>query len=689
MQLPQSQSSISASLAAVLSAEFQLVGELGRGGMGVVYRARELASGREVALKVVIAPSKQRLERFRREGELVAALNHPNVVSIHSAGETGGQAWLAYALVENARSLDEAFEELEWVERLELMRDVARGVGHAHKAGVVHRDLKPENVLVDASGTARVTDFGLAIDDEHERMTRTGAIVGTPNFMSPEQIAGPRDQLGPPTDVWALGVILYLALTSELPFEGDNLLNLAANICEGKFVPPRQIDAAISTAAEAVCLRALQRKPTDRYADADALADDLDRLLAGAKPQAGGRLSRGWLVAAALAPLILIGVLGAWVTRGDETPPAVAVTAATSLLLTVEPLPETTAEEFVWLEGAVEPPETRLVVTRGTWKSRVRPRDGRFRLRVPLGLGNNSIAVSPRKTDAGDPWRATIERLVVPTWFKGLRKPPALPLPSGIRFGDDVEEYVNTKDQSVLVWVPPGSFRTGSSDPGILHGQPAGMAEMKAGFFIGKYEVTWAQFRRGCRAQGLLVPVSVLHGAQHSYEDVLAGEREARTRKDFVFRAGGGHPAFHVSWETAVAYCSWAGLRLPSELEWEYAARGADGRAFPWGDAPTPANLNATGTNDGHNYPAPVGSFPQGASPFGAQDMAGNVMEWVQDRFVADGDRELTEDMRVIRGGAYNCILPLCKTTHRDRRPPTSVKLFWDQGFRVARSATD
>jgi formylglycine-generating enzyme required for sulfatase activity len=482
-------------------------------------------------------------------------------------------------------------------------------------------------------------------------------------------------------------VILYLALTSELPFEGDNLLSLAANICEANFVPPRHRDASISSAAEAVCLRALERRPADRYPDADALADDLDRLLTGDAPRAGVQLRRLWLIAAAVAPLILIGVLGAWISRGAEGSPAAVAPPAIAFQVTVDPLPESTPEEFVWLEGAVEPAKARLVVTQGKWTSRVRPRKGRFRLRVPLDAGRNSIAVAFRDADAGVPWHGTVERLVVPGWFKDLRKPPTLPLPTGVRFGDEANEYFNTKDQSVLVWVPPGAFRTGSDEPGILHGQTARMAKMEKGYFIGKFEVTWDQFGRYCRAEGARLPPRVLHGAQHGYEDVLAGERAARTREDYVFRAGGGHPVFHVTWRHAVAYCKWAGLRLPSELEWEYAARGADGRAFPWGDDPKPENLNSTGTLDGHYYPAPVGSYPQGASPFGALDMAGNVMEWVQDRFVGGGDGGASSEKRVIRGGAYNCIVPLCRTTHRDRRDPGL--LFWDQGFRVARSAGD
>ncbi|MCO5164929.1 MAG: serine/threonine protein kinase [Planctomycetes bacterium] len=190
--------------APVIDDRFLLLGELGRGATGAVYRARDLERGGEVALKVALArPEWVRLQRFLREGEVTAALRHPNIVGIHSMGVADGRPYLAYELVEGARQLDEAARGAPLGRRVELVRDAARALGHAHARGVVHRDVKPANVLVDGAGRVRVADFGLAQALDHERLTVTGALLGTPAYMAPEQLRARRGDVGPPTDVWA------------------------------------------------------------------------------------------------------------------------------------------------------------------------------------------------------------------------------------------------------------------------------------------------------------------------------------------------------------------------------------------------------------------------------------------------------------------------------------------------------
>ncbi|RMG15670.1 MAG: serine/threonine protein kinase [Planctomycetota bacterium] len=258
----------------------ELLEELGRGGMGVVFRARELRSGRLVAIKVLRARQTRARERFRREGELTAALAHPGIVRVHAGGEEQGLPYLIYELIPGGETLDRAFRGRSERERAALVRDVARAVGHAHRHGVVHRDLKPENVLVDANG-AHVADFGLAWARSLDRLTQSGALVGTPAYMAPEQIAPEVGERGPWTDVWALGGILYLALTDRRPFEADGFHALRYRITAGDLRPPRVEAPGVSPELEAVCLKALSVRPEDRYADANELADDLDRALRG------------------------------------------------------------------------------------------------------------------------------------------------------------------------------------------------------------------------------------------------------------------------------------------------------------------------------------------------------------------------------------------------------------------------
>jgi tetratricopeptide (TPR) repeat protein len=284
----------------------KVLGELGRGGMGVVYRARDLATGRDVALKVVLGPSPsvQQLARFEREGQLTACLAHPGIVGIHSAGVVRGAPYLVYELVEGAQELGEVLPTLPTSRKLEMIRDVASALGYAHAKGVVHRDVKPENILVDSAGRVRVADFGLAFDIELERITATNAILGTPLYMSPEQLASRRHLLGPPSDVWSLGVVLYEALTGEVPFDATGLLELHVMLNEGEITPVRDLAPDVHPDLEAIVFRCLQRDPSQRYPSATELADDITAHLDGhavaASPWRRTRGSRRRGVAVAL-----------------------------------------------------------------------------------------------------------------------------------------------------------------------------------------------------------------------------------------------------------------------------------------------------------------------------------------------------------------------------------------------------
>jgi serine/threonine protein kinase len=273
---------------------FELIRELGRGGMGAVYEALDPEAGRRVALKVVLesGADASRLERLRREGQITAELRHPGIVGIHAAGEVDGRPYLAYELVEGARPLDEAWGDSDLEGRLLLVRDAARAVGAAHARGVVHRDLKPENILVDGAGRVRVADFGLALAADLERLTLSGALVGTPLFMSPEQLKG--SGVGPSSDVWSLGVVLYQASTGELPFRGSTLVELWARIHEGA-EDPRRLAPDLDADLAEICNRALAPDTDRRYPNGLELAEDLDRFLAGDRPRGAPRSLRRWV----------------------------------------------------------------------------------------------------------------------------------------------------------------------------------------------------------------------------------------------------------------------------------------------------------------------------------------------------------------------------------------------------------
>ncbi|MGE0713185.1 MAG: serine/threonine-protein kinase [Planctomycetota bacterium] len=365
---------------------YELLGELGRGGVGVVYRARDREGDREVALKVLLEPLQgARLERFRREGEVTAQLRHVGIVRVHDAGLREGRAFIAYELVEGARPLDEVLPELPLERRVALVRDAARALGHAHAQGVVHRDVKPENLLIDAAGALRVADFGLAHVEGEERLTRTGAWVGTPITMAPEQLGGSGGAIGPPTDVWALGVVLYLCLTDELPFCGDSLAELASRIAAANPSPPRALAPSLAPALEQVCLRALRRDPAERFPDGEALARALDEVLRGAL-----RRRRGPTAA-------LLGVLGAGLgltlvlglaRPAPARPSPVASAPAPDPSASPEPSPRVAAAEPSRPAGRVVPdplqveplaldPDRLAIPAHGAWMAATREGDPR------------------------------------------------------------------------------------------------------------------------------------------------------------------------------------------------------------------------------------------------------------------------------------------------------------------------
>lgn len=292
---------------------FTILEELGQGGMGAVYRAQDPA-GRVVALKLLgkSSTAKDRA-RFEREGQLTASLRHPGIIRVFAAGEEGDSRYLAYELVEG-RDLEASFEDMSREELLRVLLEVARAVGYAHSRSVIHRDLKPANVFLDEAGRPRVADFGVARAEHLDRLTATGALVGTPRIMAPEQFAGDPKRLGPPLDVWALGVILYRVLTRQDPFaECRSLGELAVAIAEREIPAPRRVAKGVSPELNDVCLRALDRDELLRYPDANAFADALAEAL---DAKANSRL----LPAASLAGLALLLLVTAPFLRSREVP---------------------------------------------------------------------------------------------------------------------------------------------------------------------------------------------------------------------------------------------------------------------------------------------------------------------------------------------------------------------------------
>jgi serine/threonine-protein kinase len=265
---------------------YELLAELGRGGMGVVYQARQKGLERVVALKMILGGShagREEIARFRTEAEAIARLKHPNIVQIYEIGERGGLPYFSLEFCSGG-SLAKKLrgKPLPPREAALIVEALARGMQAAHDRGILHRDLKPANVLLAEDGTPKITDFGLAkkLDDEGQGRTRTGVVMGTPSYMAPEQAEGKKD-IGPLADVYALGAILYECLTGRPPFQSATTLDTIMQVVSEEPVPPRRLNSRVPRDLEVICLKCLHKAPQGRYADAAGLADDLRRHLEG------------------------------------------------------------------------------------------------------------------------------------------------------------------------------------------------------------------------------------------------------------------------------------------------------------------------------------------------------------------------------------------------------------------------
>ena len=266
--------------------KYELLSEVGRGGMGVVYKARERGLNRVVALKMILASewaSVEEIRRFQAEARATARLRHRNIVAIHEIGEESGRHFFAMDFVEG-ESLSEMLKRgpLATEQAARWMVSIAEAVHHLHEQGIVHRDLKPSNVLIDSAGEPVVMDFGLAkvFDSEHGA-TRSGAILGTPSYMSPEQAAGRNSMISARSDVYGLGAMLYELLSGRPPFREATPLDTLVQVIEGEPTLLRQLNNTIPRELELICFRCLEKNPARRYVSAQDLATDLTRFLKG------------------------------------------------------------------------------------------------------------------------------------------------------------------------------------------------------------------------------------------------------------------------------------------------------------------------------------------------------------------------------------------------------------------------
>ena len=747
--------------------------KIGGGGMGVVYLAEKVPTGERVALKVLspgLSESIRNLDRFHREAEITTRLRHSNIVPTLETGEADGQVYFAMQYVEGT-NLAQVIAALQKKETKGLPRvvlasvvgeilgdepvpgvdvpsgrhsgyfgaiarifaQIADALEWAHGQDVIHREVKPGNILLRRDLHPLLADFGLAKDVTAASLTRSGDLVGTYHYLSPEQAMSGRITLTPRADVYSLGVTLYEAITLAVPFQGDSAPKVLQEIAFQDPPDPRRLNPAIPTPLAAIALAAMEKRPDRRYVSAAEMAEDLRRFLRfePISRRLPGPLRRAarWVrrhpIPAAAAAVLLVGV-GAF--------------AGVREAMLDDRLDRCEAAEEAGDLGAARdcfsailldrPDDSRAAAGRDRVAVRIRERvtqlateakalmarggDSEFAQAASLlqrvmsleptqetgALLKRAQGILPVSIDS-HPAGARVTKYRIHEETGGLDEEEVLgvtPLPEkdfplgtyrllieirGFGYAEktlfvrrgperfDIVETIRLTEEVIrdMVRIEGGRYALGDSSP-ERSADPPREVEL-GGFYLDKTEVTNAAYLEYLRETKTLPP-----------------ERWA-TKYGSLRPSKPEEPVTLVDWFEVLAFAEWAGKRLPSEEEWEAACRGMESHRYPWGKDPdeglanSPAKMEP-GINMGTRRVLPVGSFPGGATRGGLLDMIGNVEEWVWDRWTVRPDAHLVRgnpSMRVIRGGECNRPGSCLNRTPAD---PPSAALY--RGFRCAKS---
>ena len=565
--------------------KYEIHEELGRGGFGIVYRAVDTDLKRDVALKILrpeLTINSYFMGKFRDEAQLVAALDSPNIVTIHDFGEVDGYVFFAmrYMAGGSLKDLLEKKRPIPYSKAVEIFRQVCDGLQVAHEQGLVHRDIKPGNILFDSRGNAVVSDFGLAKAVQENSLTPIsgGIAVGTPAYTAPELWEG-KPPASSATDVYLLGCVLVEMLSGKKLFDGDSTASVIAQhlVLDVKLVDylPKYLPEEI----QAVIAKALGKKPRDRYKNAAEFMEALDKL---GHPKKRPIPKHVWIIGgiALLAALYLLWPKGNPGT--EEVTPTETVAAA---------------------EKAGSEPTEDIVQSDTTQSDMDTERYA------------GEIQFSP---------------------IDGMR----------------------------MVYVPAGEFQMGSDDPYSFNENPMHTVYLDA-FWIDRTEVTNAMYAKCVAAGACFEPSKSTSNTRESYYG----------NSDYD-----EYPVVYVNWDQANTYCTWAGRQLPTEAQWEKAARGTCKRVYPWGDSDP--NSSLVNINYYISDTTEVGSYPLGASPYMALDMMGNVGEWVADWYAtgyyssqnywANPIGPVSGTEKVLRSGSYDNSIYQSRTAKRNRAAQTA-----------------
>ncbi len=749
-------------------------GELGRGGMGQVLLVRDPDLRRNVALKTLLKSkkmSRRRIARFTTEAQLTAQLDHPNIMPVYEIGVLRERGLYFTMKAVRGITLQEVLRRLrkqdptvvaEYTQRrlLSIFQQVCMAVAYAHDRGVLHRDLKPANVMLGPFAEVLLMDWGLARiikrpsdlpppDEEKPApgeqwqvlRTRDGALVGTPGYMSPEQLECRDDRLDPRSDQFALGAILYELITHRHAFPGKTPAEVQWRMKHSGLIPPTRRAPGFNIPAEleAICMRALAMDPADRYPSVLELHHDVEAFLEGArrKEEAEVRVESGREAFARYAALrdVLLAQrveamqaarkLKGWASRSDkrrvwsledqaDETDAEVVEAFNEALTAFEHALSHDPGNLAARQGLADLYWTRFEESeqRGSttemefYRRRLETYDDGRYAKLLAGEGRLSVDTDPTEAEIYLYRYVESDRTLEPgqdlfLGYTPLRNEPIamgsyllvfhrpgyrdtrLPLFIGRRQRKELQVrlYREAEIGEEMVYIPAGRFISGG-DPQSVMARPAAESVLD-GYFISRFPVTNRQYLEFLNALAADDP-------DQAREHVPRVRQGGTTADRPCWRQGASglyelpqdvvevpwHPEMPVtcvSWHDARAYCAWRSLvtgrpcRLPTENEWEKAARGVDGREFPWGNHFDPSYCKMRDSRAGEPQPEPVGSYPVDESPYGVRDMAGTTSEWC-----VDWHDEMPQ-FRVLRGGCWAFGQRHCRAASRAGAQPSGV----------------